>query len=77
MAVEAAVRQPGLLHDPVHADAIEAVLAEQARCRLDDAIAVLQMPFPGSRACDAPDLRRSLDNIDDDRHVINAMTIVI
>jgi len=43
MAIEAAVGQTGLLHDRIDADAIEAVLAEQARCRLHDPLAVLRL----------------------------------
>jgi hypothetical protein len=43
MAIEAAVGQSGLLHDRIDADAIEAVLAQQARCRLHDPLVAFRL----------------------------------
>src|SRR5689334_17765900 len=46
MTVEAAVCEAGLLHHRVYADAVKAVLAEQARGRLHDAIPILRCLLP-------------------------------
>ena len=48
MAVEAAVGQIGGFHDVGDADAAESLGAEQRAGRIDDALAVLRRPFPGS-----------------------------
>jgi hypothetical protein len=43
MAIEAAAGQAGLLHDSIDADAIEAVLVEQAPRRLHEPLVVFRL----------------------------------
>jgi hypothetical protein len=46
MAVEAAVGEPGVLHQVRHADAVEPALAKQLRRDLEDPLAVRRRLFP-------------------------------
>ena len=73
MAVEAAMGEARALHDGVDADAVEASIAKQPRCRFDDAFAIFcRLPPADTHKKSSLSLAKI---IYDDRHLKQYMTI--
>ena len=67
VAIEAAMRQPGVVHQVGHAHPVDPVLAEAGRGHADDLFVVLA--FGGSRMAHALRSPWLFDSVDDGRHL--------